>query len=117
MMPTKDRKDRERQYTVHSAESTDAYPPEFEQMWRLYPRRHRANPKKPAYKAWKARLRAGHSADAIEAGVKRYAEAMDADGKVGTQYVMQAATFFGPDELFLEPWANEADDMDWVADL
>lgn len=107
LMHTKDRKDRERQYSVHSAESTDAYPPEFEQVWKLYPRRHRANPKKPAYKAWKARLRAGHSADAIEAGVKRYAEAVEADGKVGTQYVMQAATFFGPNELFLEPWVDE----------
>lgn len=37
-------------------------------------------------------------------GVMRYAAYIDMTGKVGTEYVQQAATFFGPAEHFNEPW-------------
>jgi hypothetical protein len=41
-------------------------------------------------------------------GTRRYAEFCKSTGKVGTEYVMQAATFFGPDQRYLEPWTLPA---------
>jgi hypothetical protein len=41
------------------------------------------------------------------AGVKRYAAYCAAKGKVGTTYVKQAATFFGPGDHWCESWSTE----------
>lgn len=41
-------------------------------------------------------------------GVKRYAAYVRATGSTGTQYVKQAATFFGPDRHFEEAWGVES---------
>ena len=49
---------------------------------------------------WRARLRAGITAAEMVAGTKRYAEHCRAEGKVGTTFVLMAATFFGPDLRF-----------------
>lgn len=38
------------------------------------------------------------------AGVDRYLAYCQSEGSIGSQYVKQAATFFGPDKAFLEPW-------------
>lgn len=38
------------------------------------------------------------------AGVKRYAAYARVTGSIGTQFVKQAATFFGPDRHFEESW-------------
>lgn len=38
------------------------------------------------------------------AGVKRYAAFVAATGKLGSEYVKQASTFFGPDRHFDETW-------------
>jgi hypothetical protein len=46
----------------------------------------------------------GHTPEEFIAGAKRYADFMAAAGKVGTEYVKQAATFLGPDKPFLLPW-------------
>jgi hypothetical protein len=40
-------------------------------------------------------------------GFKRYAAFMASEGKIGTSFVKQAATFFGPDKHFDEPWLVE----------
>lgn len=80
------------------------YSPEFETAWQAYPKRTGGNPKNSAYKAWNARLREGVSPDVILEGVKRYAAFVTATGKVGSEYVKQAATFFGPDKHFNESW-------------
>jgi hypothetical protein len=37
-------------------------------------------------------------------GVRRYAAFCRATGKTGTEYVMQAARFFGRAEEYAEPW-------------
>jgi hypothetical protein len=37
-------------------------------------------------------------------GVRRYQVYCRETGKIGTEYVLQAATFFGPDRRFLEPF-------------
>jgi uncharacterized protein YdaU (DUF1376 family) len=81
-----------------------AYPADFDHAWSLYPNRFGGNPKRSAFHAWSARLKAGHTAADMIAGVQRYAAHCASDGKVGTKFVMQAATFFGPDDHFLEPW-------------
>ncbi|EFA8323141.1 phage replisome organizer, partial [Escherichia coli] len=80
------------------------YPDVFEQVWREYPLRAGANPKKSAFSAWKARLREGVSPEAMLDGVRRYARYLAATGKTGTEFVQRATTFFGPDRNFENPW-------------
>lgn len=75
---------------------------DFEHAWKLYPKRSGGNSKAAARKAWQARLKAGVSADDMIDGVERYAAYCNATGRTGTQYVRQAATFFGPDLHFEE---------------
>lgn len=84
--------------------SRDEYSPEFEAAWQAYPKRTGGNPKPGAWKHWKARLKEGVKPEAMLEGVKRYAAFMQATGNTGTQYVKQAATFFGPDRHFEESW-------------
>lgn len=84
------------------------YSPEFEQSWQAYPKRAGGNPKATAYKHWKARIADGAMADELLAGVQRYAAFIRATGKEGTEYVKQAATFFGPDRHFEESWTLPA---------
>ena len=92
----------------------DDYPEEFETLWRAYPKRMGDNPKRKAFKAWRARITAGRTADEIQAGVVRYAAFIAATGKAGTEFVKQAATFLGPDEGFAAEWqASQAQNDDW----
>lgn len=88
-----------------------AYPDEFESAWADYPRRDGDNPKHRAFRAWKARIAEGHTALEIHAGVTRYAAHCRERGKIGSAYVKQAATFFGPDKAFLEAWKTEAPEL------
>lgn len=73
-------------------------------VWSAYPKRAGSNSKSAALKAYRARLRSGVDPSDILAGVRRYAAYLTATGKVGTEYVKQAATFFGPNEHWAEPW-------------
>lgn len=81
-----------------SADGSMDYPAEFEAAWAKYPKRTGGNPKKSAFKAWKARIREGASAAELEKAVENYALSVSVHGKAGTEFVKQAATFFGPDE-------------------
>ncbi len=78
------------------------YSPEFETAWQAYPKRAGGNSKAAAFKARNARLKDGVKPEAMLAGVKRYAAYARATGSAGTQYVKQAASFFGPDRHFEE---------------
>lgn len=84
--------------------SKEIYSNEFEQAWQAYPKRAGGNSKAAAWKAWKARIKDGVNTEAMLAGVNRYAGYVRATGSAGTQYVKQAATFFGPDRHFEESW-------------
>lgn len=78
------------------------YTPGFEEFWATYP----GNPnqsKSDAFKAWKARLREGHTAEAIIAGAKRYAAYPVDDPR----YRKHAATFLGPGLHFDLPWTSQ----------
>ncbi|ELZ5041697.1 helix-turn-helix domain-containing protein [Enterobacter hormaechei] len=88
--------------------SKENYSNEFEQAWQAYPKRAGGNSKAAAWKAWKARIKDGVTCEAMLAGVNRYAGYVRATGSLGTQYVKQAATFFGPDRHFEELWQAPA---------
>ena len=90
------------------AKKSKDYPDEFESLWQQYPKRSGSNPKRSAFKAWSARLKSGAHIDDIAEGVNRYRKFIIATGKLHTQFVMQAATFFGPDERYLEDWSAPA---------
>lgn len=99
-----------RRTSMAHARSAHVYPDAFEEAWTAYPRRAGGNPKKLAFKAWRARLRERvdgrpiTTEEELLAAVKRYAAHIRAIGKEGTEYVMQAATFFGPNERWREDY-------------
>lgn len=80
----------------------------FEVAWKAYPKREGANPKKKAHSSWKARLADGVTAEAMLAGVARYAAYCKVKGYVGTGYVMQAVRFFGTECAFDNDWTVSA---------
>jgi uncharacterized protein YdaU (DUF1376 family) len=92
----------------HPAEPTpaapDDYPAPFLALWNAYPKRAGGNSKRDAFKAYRARLAAGVAHEELAAGVARYARYCTATGKVGTDYVKQAATFLGPGEHWREAY-------------
>lgn len=84
------------------------YPAEFEEAWKNYPERAGGNSKAEALKAWNARIKTGVIAQELIDGTKRYAEFVRATGKLNTEYVKQAATFFGPAGHYAESWSPPA---------
>lgn len=80
----------------------------FDVLRSIYPKRSGSQPWSRAVKAFNARLAEGHSPDQMEAGLMRYVGFLRETGKLGSEFVMQAATFFGPDKHFLEPWTPPA---------
>jgi phage replication O-like protein O len=96
--------------SVPEAPSAPApFEPEFEACWAAYPSRGgHANPKRAAHAKWLARRRQGVLAAALLEGTRRYAAYCDATRKTGTEFVKQAATFYGPDEWYAQPWAPGA---------
>lgn len=88
--------------------SSTVYSPAFEEAWLAYPKRSGGNNKLSAFKAWGARIKQGVKPETMLAGVKRYAALMASEGKIGTSFVKQAATFFGPNNHFDEAWVVEA---------
>ena len=73
------------------------YPEDFEEVCAAYPSRTGGNPKKAAYRAWRARVSDGTDAVELLEGVKRYARYVEAAG-TEPRHVKQAQTFFGPDQ-------------------
>lgn len=82
----------------------EEYPAEFEQLWSQIPQRIGANPKRKAYQAYTARLKANATHDEMLAGLQRYKKHCEEQQKLNTPFVMQMATFFGKDEHFKEQW-------------
>ena len=81
------------------------YTEDFECAWENYPRRTGSNAKGKAFSAWCGRLMENNQEwDEMISGVNRYRAFCDTTGKTGGEYVMQAATFFGPDKHYLESW-------------
>lgn len=97
----------------HSAESRSGGEPAsddaFEMAWNFFPKRYGGNPKIKALKAWRARIEAGVPPQEIIDGTARYAKFIRATGKEGTEFVQQAATFFGPNQNWKELWETPPD--------
>lgn len=95
--------------TVDAAKPGKAgtFPPEFEEAFAAYPQRPGMN-KRQSYKAWAARVKSGVSPAVITDGVSRYAKFCAATEKIGTEFVKQPSTFFGPDEHFKADWTVPA---------
>ena len=77
---------------------------EFEAFKNSYPKRAGSQPWTRARKAMHARLKAGNTITEILAGTQRYRAFVLETGKEGTEFVMQAVTFCGPEKHFLESW-------------
>lgn len=73
---------------------------EFDVAWKRYPKRSGNNPRKDAEDAWNARIKAGVASANMLAGLDRYARWCEATGKIGTEHIMRASTFFGPSKPF-----------------
>lgn len=84
--------------------SSDSLARNFSSLWQAYPRRAGGNPKRKAMAAYSARIREGISHDDLAAGVERYASYVRVTHGEGSRFVMQAATFLGPDERWAEDW-------------
>jgi hypothetical protein len=85
-----------------SGHEKHAYTEDFDHAWALYPKRPGAN-KLETFKAWCARLKAGAPPEDMIAGTRRYALFCTAS-KTEPQYIKQPATFFGPNDHFLQDW-------------
>src|SRR5258706_9424753 len=83
-------------------------PPEFAEIRRIFPKRAGANPWLRALKAIKARLAEGYTWQQLLEGTERYGKFIEATGKIGGEFVLQGATFFGPELHFLETWSAPA---------
>lgn len=79
-------------------------PEGFAECWTAYPKREGGNSRADALKAYRSRLKTGAASADLLAGVKRYAAYCVSKGIVGTAYVKQAASFFGPGEHWQELW-------------
>lgn len=99
-----------------SVASLPARIPEFDDIRALYPRRAGSQPWPKALKACNARLHDGATWIEMLEGVRRYQAFCGATGKSGTEYVMQAATFFGPDRRYLESWDPPANKAEVIRD-
>jgi hypothetical protein len=81
------------------------YPDRFDEFWDAYPKRAGHNPKLLASQNFSARVKEGISPDALINSAHRYSAFIEAIGKSGTEYVMQASSFLGPKSRgFENPW-------------
>lgn len=78
------------------------YDPLFLIAWAAYPRREGSS-KKDAFKAWKARIKAGVDPVVIAEGLDRYIAYCKAN-KTEPRFIKTAETFFGPGEHYLGEW-------------
>lgn len=84
------------------------YTEDFEKAWEIYPKRIGGNSKSDAFKAWNARIKDGVTAQEMIDGTQRYANFAEGTGKINTEFVKQAATFYGPSKHYEEGWQYTA---------
>lgn len=90
-----------------TAKQVDTCALEFEEIRKAFPRRAGSQRWADALGAYRARKREGCTFEEVMAGVRRYADFVEAQGNAGTAFVQQAATFFGTNRGFQEEWAAE----------
>lgn len=70
------------------------YSPEFLELKEIYPKRPN-NPWPLAFKQYNSRIKEGYTHEEIKVGLTRYVTYCDKTGKTGSEFVLQASTFFG----------------------
>ncbi|HEX5437501.1 MAG TPA: hypothetical protein VFW98_10085, partial [Gemmatimonadaceae bacterium] len=88
--------------TARRVRAADGADDGFAAAWAMYPARAGGNPSTPAEKAWRATVRSGVDPGDLMRATKHYAEYIRASGKEQTEYVMQGATFYGPNKRWRE---------------
>lgn len=83
---------------------TNAYTEDFNCLWKIYPKRVGSNSKVDAYRAYNARTNRDHSHQVIMDGVVRYKAFCEANNSINTKYVLQASTFMGKSQHYLNKW-------------
>lgn len=83
---------------------------EFENFWRIYPKREGANPRTPAEKKFLALVASGVSATEIIEGTKRYAAELRRTEKLKTPFVATAVVFLNQRRWLDYPGAATAAD-------
>jgi hypothetical protein len=87
------------------------YPDEFEEFWKVYPRRIE---KKKAFRNWQARIREGYSPSQLIEATKKYATKCETENTL-ERYIKHPATFLGPDKPFEEFLKKEEPELDgWL---
>jgi hypothetical protein len=87
------------------------YPDEFEEFWKVYPRRIE---KKKAFRNWQARIREGYSPSQLIEAAKKYATKCETENTL-ERYTKHPATFLGPDKPFEEFLKKEEPELDgWL---
>ena len=76
----------------------------FNEIWAQKPKREGANPRKRAESAYNARIKEGVDPVLMFRGVMRYHKYCEDKKMVGSPYVMQMATFLGPEYHFENDW-------------
>lgn len=88
------------------ADGRHRYPEVFERAWAEYPRRDGPNPKAGAYDAFRSRVARGADPEQLVIAAQHYRVDCCRREREGTEFVLQAATFFGRKghwEQYLEP--------------
>ncbi len=87
---------------IKAADAADAL---FERFIKAYPKRAGNDPKKPARKAWDARIKQGVDPEVMIAAAERYSRFCDATDKTRTEFVKQSQTWLSPNgEGWLSSW-------------
>ncbi len=93
---------------VKRTANTNEYTEEFNEAWKPYPKRLGNNSKIEAYRAWNSRLKDAKQltdeSQLMISGVNRYAAYINAVGNENTEFVLMAATFFGPNKHYIQDW-------------
>lgn len=90
--------------SARKAARQDIDPIDFTAFKVAYPKRNGSQPWKRAMGAANARIMEGHTLQEMVNGAHRYTAFCEAGDKTGTEFVMQAASFLGPEHHFLQPW-------------
>jgi len=101
-------KDKETDKDKDTSTTAPAVLADFEEFKKSYPLRSGAQPWTKALRTIRARLKEGAQWSDVLEGAHRYAVYCAATDRIGTEYVMQAATFCGPDKHYLELWQPPA---------
>jgi len=87
-------------------ENNNIYIAQFEEFWKIYPRK---TDKSRAYQCYKARLNAGYSEAELLTACKNYAEQCKKNG-TEQRYIKQGSTFLGINEPFRDYLKGEPND-------